>query len=79
MSTTERYGTEVWQAIIGLDSDALAKGSSYWFSTAQIAERGGVTKPTARKYLKALIDSGHVAKIGPKHSPLYTLEKGFWK
>lgn len=75
MSTVERYGTEVWQAILGLDADAIAEGATYWFSCSQVAKRGGVSVPTARKYLRALCASGHVAKIGNNKTTLYALVK----
>jgi len=76
MSTNERYGTLVWNAIVELDAIVQVTGESYWLTTKQIAKRAGVSLPTCRKYLSALVGGGHVASIGQKHSPLYALVKG---
>jgi len=75
MSTNERYGTLVWNAVVDLDAIVQVTGESYWLTTKQIAKRAGVSKVTTRKYLSALVGSGHIATIGQKHSPLYALVK----
>lgn len=75
MSTNERYGTLVWTAVTELDAIVNVTGESYWLTTRQIAKRAGVSLPTTRKYLSALVGSGHVASIGQKHAPLYALVK----
>jgi len=71
MSTKQRYGNDVWAAICAYDKEAIEEGRSYWFTAPQIARRGGVSAPTARKYLAVLIEQGYVAQVGGNRSTVY--------
>lgn len=75
MSTSERYGSEIWRAVLDRDLEALTSGTSYWFTAREIASRGGVSTPTARKYLALLVERGLVARAGTKNMPIYALVK----
>lgn len=63
MSTTERYGTAIWSALIALE-DALAPDAWGWHSAGEVAEKAGVSRNTARKYLNKLYEMKHVRSIG---------------
>lgn len=63
MSTKERYGTEVWNALIALE-DALPHDAWGWHSVGEVAEKAGVSRGTARKYLNALYEMQKVRSIG---------------
>lgn len=59
MSTKERYGTAVWDAIAALTSHKVGEGCVY-HGVGEVASKAGVSKPTAKKYLAALWEMGHV-------------------
>lgn len=75
MSTKERYGSAVWQAVKDRDTAAVVDDIGYWFTVANIASRAEVSVPTARKYLRELVDMGLVARIGDNRTTLYALVK----
>lgn len=75
MSTNERYGMAVWQAINEFDKNALEQGTTYWFTVGDIAVGGGVSKPTARKYINALVEQGFVARAGTRKMPIFAAVK----
>jgi Mn-dependent DtxR family transcriptional regulator len=62
MSTKERYGTAVWDAIVALHM-ALSDDAWGWHRVGEIAKKAGVSRPTARKYLEGLYEMGHVRVI----------------
>lgn len=63
MSTKERYGTAVWDALIALE-DALQPDDWGWHSAGEVAKKAGVSIATARKYLNMLYESKNVRSIG---------------
>lgn len=62
MSTTERYGTEVWRA---LKECTLVYANVYvqWATVGEVAEKAGVSRGTAKKYLDALISTNHAKSM----------------
>lgn len=57
MSTKERYGTAVWQALVALDE---SDGYGWAYQTVgEVAVEAGVSSPTARKYLDELCEMGN--------------------
>ena len=65
MSTKQRYGNAVWEAISDLTNHKVGKEHEY-VSVGEVANRAGVSFPTAKKYLAALWEMGDVtvAKVG---------------
>lgn len=59
MSTKQRYGGAVWDALWDIchPHDGFGWG---WAGVGQVAARAGVSRPTAKKYLEAFVESGHV-------------------
>jgi hypothetical protein len=55
MSTKERYGTIVWDAVCH-----LARNYGPVMSIGEVAATAKVSYPTAKKYLEALVTLGHV-------------------
>lgn len=69
MSTKQRYGSIVWKAACH-----LAQNFGPIISIGQVAEVGQVSVPTAKKYLDALVDMGHVERyILPNKMRIYTV------
>lgn len=62
MSTTERYGTYVWQALNALAFDEATHECTY-YGVGEVARVAKVSKPTAKKYLDMLIESQHVERV----------------
>jgi Fic family protein len=60
MSTKERYGTEVWQAVITL-SFSDGKNMHPLLSVGDVAAMAGVSRDTAKKYLMELVKKECVA------------------
>lgn len=58
MSTRERFGTIVFEALHTLNGDGVMGGYYCYRTPAQIAEIGQVSIPTARKYLRELVAMG---------------------
>ena len=69
MSTTERYGTAVWDAIVKME----ASDESGWFyaTVGEVAAEAGVTKPTAAKYLNKLYEMGRVTFFKTRNGARY--------
>lgn len=69
MSTSERYGTAVFNAIWDMEQE----DESGWFyaTVGEVAQRAGVTKPTASKYLKALYEMGKVTFFKTRNGARY--------
>lgn len=59
MSTKERYGTAVWEAIADLTQHDVGF-SHVWVSAGEVAKKAGVSRNTAKKYLCALWEMGDV-------------------
>lgn len=57
MSTAERYGTEVKQAVITLSFDN-GVNSHPLLSVGEVASMAGVSRGTAKKYLMDLVRDG---------------------
>nr|CRY94304.1 hypothetical protein [uncultured prokaryote] len=55
MSTEERYGTAVWEA---LQACTLVLADVYvqWATVGEVAKKAGVSRGTAKKYLDKLCD-----------------------
>lgn len=69
MSTTERYGTAVWNAICKLED---ADESGWFYATVgEVAAEAGVTKPTAAKYLAKLYDMGQTTFFKTRNNARY--------
>lgn len=69
MSTTERYGNAVWEAIVKMEQG----DESGWFyaTVGEVAEVAGVTKPTAAKYLNKLYEMGRVTYFKTRNNARY--------
>lgn len=67
MSTKERYGTAVWEALVALE-DGLAHDAWGWHSAGDVAEKAGVSRTTAKKYLDMMYKMGNVRSIGTRRS-----------
>lgn len=69
MSTTERYGTAIWDAIVKMEQE----DESGWFyaTVGEVAERAGVSKPTASKYLDKLYQMGKVTFFKTRNNARY--------
>jgi len=76
MSTSERYGGIILKAVRKLDEECQVMGTSYWFSVSDVAKKGRVSVPTARKYLRVLVTHGVVAAVGNNKTTFYALVKG---
>jgi len=65
MSTKERYGSDVWRAVV-----QISKTSTPFMTVGEVAGIAGVSRPTAKKYLKLLVDDGHLTiwKANKTHS-----------
>lgn len=54
MSAKERFGTVVWLAIQALHSELLPDEWG-WHTVGEVAERGDISRTTAKKYLEELV------------------------
>jgi len=70
VSTKERYGNAVWDALMSLQND-LQEDAWGFHSVGEVMERAGVSRGTARKYLEMLNDKGHVRCVGNRKSGLF--------
>lgn len=59
MSSKQRFGGIVWDALHRLHGDDPMGGYYVYRTPAQIAEIGEISIPTARKYLKMLAADGN--------------------
>lgn len=62
MSTTERYGTEVWNALVNT-TRVYANVYVQWATVGEVAEKAGVSRGTAKKYLEKLISTKHAKSM----------------
>lgn len=76
MSTNDRYMSIVWEAVLAFDVAAIEDGTTYWFTSADIAKRAGVSLPTVRKYVADMVRQEIVHRAGTKRFPIFALVKG---
>jgi len=62
VSTTERYGNAVWLALTEIFNAPETKDDE-WITIGEVAERAGVSRPTAKKYLELLKTAGHAKRV----------------
>lgn len=62
MSTKERYGTLVWEALKIMTSEDIVD-YEVWCSANAVGEAAGVSAPTARKYLEEMVEMGVAERI----------------
>lgn len=55
MSTKERYGTIVWDALALIFNSSVTPDDG-WVSVGEVARVAKVSKPTAKKYLDMLVE-----------------------
>jgi len=70
MSTKERYGTAVWNALIACEANRK-DGEWGWVSVGEVMEEAGVSRGTARKYLEILRNSTHIRRIGTRSTGFF--------
>lgn len=63
MSSKQRFGGIVWDALYRLHGDDPMGGHYVYRTPKQIAEIGEISIPTARKYLKMLEEQGHAVTM----------------
>lgn len=56
MSTAQRYGEMVWNALVALSDKPTSEVTPRYYAVGEVAELAGVSKPTAKKYLTQLIN-----------------------
>lgn len=62
MSTKERYGTYVYEALIA-QTRFYAYGVDIWATVGEIAIVARVSRATAKKYLEVLVEMGHAKSM----------------
>lgn len=62
MSTKERYGTYVWEALVAQTS-FYAFGVDIWATVGEVAKVARVSRATAKKYLDELVKTGHASEM----------------
>lgn len=62
MSTEERYGTEVWDAVCEL-SHFVERGIYCFVTIGEVAQQAGVSRGTAKKYLEKARNQGHLSRV----------------
>lgn len=62
MSTKERFGTLVWDALAVMLTDP-DRADNEWFGVGEVAKQADVSKVTARKYLEQLEEMGNVKSV----------------
>lgn len=70
MSTKERYGTEVWNALCRLHINPGPEQWG-WHSVGEVAKEAGVSRATAKKYLQLLVFQGDASSVGKTSSRQY--------
>ena len=55
MSTKERFGSLVWAAIV-----QISQSSTPFMTVGEVAELAQVSRPTAKKYMAQLLETGHL-------------------
>lgn len=68
MSTKERYGSEVWTALVN-NTRVLADVYVQWATVGEVAASAGVSRGTAKKYLEELVKMGRAKRMafGKRH------------
>lgn len=59
MSTKQRYGTMIWNAVNQLH-DAFITSGNLVYTVGEVAQKAEVSQPTAAKYLKILAKDGYL-------------------
>jgi len=62
MSTKERYGSSVWDALIK-NTRVYANVYVQWATVGEVATTAGVSRGTAKKYLEMLVSTGHAKSM----------------
>lgn len=62
MSTKERYGTEVWNALVAT-TRVYANVYVQWATVGEVSQKAGVSRGTAKKYLDALVTMGQARSM----------------
>jgi len=62
MSHKERFGSEVWDALLK-NTMVLADVYVKWATVGEVAEAARVSRATAKKYLEALVEMGRAKKM----------------
>jgi Fic family protein len=62
VSTKERYGTEVWQALVASSSD-LGGVYRQFATVGEVSDLAGVSRITAKKYLEILVEQGAAERM----------------
>lgn len=60
MTHRERFGTEVWQAVLALSFDGSVNRKPL-LSVGQVAEKANVSRATAKKYMMDLVKTEMMA------------------
>ncbi len=65
MSTKERFGSLVWDAVC-----QISQSSTPFMTVGEVAAAAQVSRPTAKKYLDALVEKEHMTiwKANATHS-----------
>lgn len=62
MTLKERFGTEVWQALIK-NTRVLSEVYVQWATVGEVAKDARVSRATAKKYLEMLVKQGHAKSM----------------
>jgi len=62
MSTKQRYGDAVWNALVAVFNDPNTPDDAY-VSVGEVAIKAGVSRPTAKKYLEELRGMGNAKRV----------------
>ena len=77
MSTRERYGNVVWDAIVR-NSSSSGGPSGRLMTVGQVARWSGVSTPTAKKYLTLLVEIGAILSfpVGKRQVYQFNADRG---
>lgn len=62
MTLKERFGTEVWQALVK-NTRVYADVYVQWATIGEVAKDANVSRATAKKYLDILVSEGHAKSM----------------
>lgn len=62
MSLKERFGSEVWHALVANSND-FAGVYVQWATVGEVAKGAKVSRATAKKYLDILVSDGHAKSM----------------
>ena len=75
MSTKERYGNVVWDAIVRNSSESGGPFGRL-MTVGQVARWSGVSVPTAKKYLTLLVEIGAISSFPVGKRQVYQFNTG---